>query len=803
MCQILNRISHIKISFLCLFTVEDFFDKEIRNIDLITILHLLEYDNKTICNPRDVNHHNANTGDVTYIELYKRCEEVVDDPQFSKTQDLPFRSFEFVLYKMCGGEKNDAINNDEDTFFEVTSTTSKQVTEKKKGVFVSDDKNDDKCIKAMKFLSGGAANLKPNVKTGKHKVKDIVKSIARIQKCSKYRLGIVDGLHRLTAFSNILRDYEDAELGNQYCNIELQCIVHILKPNIDRKESRMYQHLFRTRSQNISESAAKAMPHTLFDTITEIIRNIQTRQDCNYTKDIENTNIIDFMKKITAKDPHRSFCEQKYFDVFKYAQLKLLQDCKEYEKIFESRFFQLGRQSEKPKEDMYENEYLKEVFHRVMTTPHTDDGIKSLINGDIVQCDLQKKRSFSLACASVHRFISAYMTFGDDMREEWILGFQAFQRCGLANFPSIQLTVAYAEVLATTLVQGFKLAKNKRDLNIGRVQFERILSNYFIIELLKGIQQMERIPGRFEKILDDWGMNSMPKEKGEESENICCQWLTEEHRTNISWKKNQYMTMMGIYFNYAKCILSQPFVADSDCGFIKLLLMKKNELEILKDCNGLFELSANLTLEKRRNVSETPKCMYTRSQTVDRLPLYFDSFIRQIYRSYQNGTIEVYQQHGAWPIYHPINVVQRYRTYKNVYEKNKKNPKQMEIILSPNETYDNYQQWYEITEDFNEEECTKISLRIISAIETSAKNMRIISNILKEEKELKAKEDDNEASLSDYSGEESDSEKNDKDEEEHENDKGGRKKRKIVTKQIAKKKTRKTLQETEKEKKRK
>jgi len=219
-----------------------------------------------------------------------------------------------------------------------------------------------------------------------------------------------------------------------------------------------------------------------------------------------------------------------------------------------------------------------------------------------------------------------------------------------------------------------------------------------------------------------------------------------------------------------------------------LLLMKKDELNALKDCNGLFELPGYLTLEKRRNVTTTPKCMYITSKTVDRLPFAFDTFIRQIYRSHDNGTIEIYQQHGAWPIYHPINVVQRYRSYKNVYEKNKKNPKQMEIILSPNETYDNYQQWYEITEDFNEEECTKISLRIISAIETSAKNMRIISNILKEEKELKAKEDDNEASLSDYSGEESDSEKNDKDEEEHENDKGGKKKRKNVTKQIAKKK---------------
>ena len=780
-------------------TVEDFFDKEIKQIDLITLLHLLEYDNGTICNPRDVNHHNANTGDVTYIELRKRCEEIVDNSQYSKTQDLPFRSFEFVLYKMCGEKEVDAINDGEGTFFEVTSTTSKQVTEKKEGVFVSKDEEDRLNVKAMKFLSHGTTNLKPNVNTGKYWVKDIMESINKFQKCCRYRLGIVDGLHRLTALSNILHEYEEyigLQYSSQYSNIELQCNVYIMKPNIDRKESRMYQHLFRTRSQNISESASKAMPHTLFDTITEIIKKIETKQDCNYTKDIEKTNIIDFMKKITAKNPHKSICEEKYYDVFKYAQLKLLQDCKEYEKIFESRFFQLGRQSEKPKEDMYENEYLKEVFHRVMTTPHTDDGIKSLINGDVVQCDLQKKRSFSLSCASVHRFIAAYMTFGDDMREEWILGFQAYQRCGLANFPSIQLTVAYAEVLATTFVQGFKDAKNKRDLNIGRVQFERILSNYFIIKLMKGIQQMENVPveGGIEKIIKDWGMTRMPKEKGHESGNLCCQWLTEEHQTNISWKKNHYMTMMGIYFNYAKCILSQPFVADSDCGFIKLLLMKKNELNRLKDCNGLFELSANLTLEKRRNVSETPKCMYTRSQTVDRLPLYFDSFIRQIYRSYQNGTIEVYQQHGAWPIYHPINVVQRYRNYTIPHEKNKKNSKQMEIILSPNEKYDNYQEWYENTEDFEEEERSKISLKIISSMEATSKNIKIISDILKEEKLLKSKQDEDEASDIDSSeSEDSEGDKHLKDQ--HDNKK--RKKEQIPT---SKKKSRKSLQKTTKRK---
>ena len=140
-------------------TVEDFFDKEIKQIDLITFLHFLEYDNGTICNPKDVNHHNANTGDVTYIELRKRCEEIVDDPQYAKTQDLQFRSFEFVLYKMCDEKEVDAINDGEGTFFEVTSTTSKQVTENtttskqvtenKEGEFVSKDEEDRLNVKAM------------------------------------------------------------------------------------------------------------------------------------------------------------------------------------------------------------------------------------------------------------------------------------------------------------------------------------------------------------------------------------------------------------------------------------------------------------------------------------------------------------------------------------------------------------------------------------------------------------------------------------------------------------------------------
>jgi len=217
--------------------------------------------------------------------------------------------------------------------------------------------------------------------------------------------------------------------------------------------------------------------------------------------------------------------------------------------------------------------------------------------------------------------------------------------------------------------------------------------------------------------------------------------------------------------------------------------MKKNELDRLEDCKGLFELSANLALEKRRNVSDTPKCMYTTSNTVDLLPLAFDSFIRQISRSYDNGTIEVYQQDGAWPIYHPINVVQRYRNYTILHEKNKKNSKQMEIILSPNEKYDNYEEWYDNTEDFDEEERSKISLKIISALDATSKNIKIISNILKEEKLLKSKQDDDEASDIDNS------EIEESEEDEHLKGKNDKKKRKQKQKiPTSTKKTRKSSQ---------
>ena len=80
------------------------------------------------------------------------------------------------------------------------------------------------------------------------------------------------------------------------------------------------------------------------------------------------------------------------------------------------------------------------------------------------------------------------MTFNKESREEMLLGFQSFQRCGLANFFNIQLTVA--EVLAKTLIQGFKQAAHKRDLNVGQIHFERILANYLIVMLLTGILEM-------------------------------------------------------------------------------------------------------------------------------------------------------------------------------------------------------------------------------------------------------------------------------------------------------------------------
>ena len=45
------------------------------------------------------------------------------------------------------------------------------------------------------------------------------------------------------------------------------------------------------------------------------------------------------------------------YEVFKHAQLKVLKDCKEYEKAFESRYFHLGRQKAKSQQTMYQDEY--------------------------------------------------------------------------------------------------------------------------------------------------------------------------------------------------------------------------------------------------------------------------------------------------------------------------------------------------------------------------------------------------------------------------------------------------------------
>ena len=112
----------------------------------------------------------------------------------------------------------------------------------------------------------------------------------------------------------------------------------------------------------------------------------------------------------------------------------------------------------------------------------------------------------------------------------------------------------------------------------------------------------------------------------------------------------------------------------------------------------------------------------------------------------------------------------------------------MEIILSPNEKYDNYQEWYENTEDFEEEERSKISLKIISSMEATSKNIKIISDILKEEKLLKSKQDEDEASDNDGS-ESEESEKDDHLKDEHDNKK--RKKKQIPT---STKKSRKSSQ---------
>lgn len=87
-----------------MFSVETFFNRSFIESDLIKLLQFLEYDDGIICNPQDVNHHNANTGETTYKQLLRKC--TTDITKNTESND----SFEFVLYKKCSEDVQDMFD---------------------------------------------------------------------------------------------------------------------------------------------------------------------------------------------------------------------------------------------------------------------------------------------------------------------------------------------------------------------------------------------------------------------------------------------------------------------------------------------------------------------------------------------------------------------------------------------------------------------------------------------------------------------------------------------------------------------
>ena len=152
----------------------------------------------------------------------------------------------------------------------------------------------------------------------------------------------------------------------------------------------------------------------------------------------------------------------------------------------------------------------------------------------------------------------------------------------------IQLTVAYAEVLATTFTTSFKRHMKVRDLIIGQKKFNVILSNYFVTSLLDGMRTLHNLE-------DDPLMNILTMCKSDSNEatesneatqnNIFYNSMSEEDRNSIDWQRHPFVTIMGIYFNYARHLFLQPFLANINEGFVKILKTTTSDLKDYKALN--------------------------------------------------------------------------------------------------------------------------------------------------------------------------------------------------------------------------
>ena len=697
----------------------------------------MEYQNDIIYNPQHINHHSANVGHTKYINLKKHCELIMRNDIKNEDVQSNVKTFELVLYQKIG-EENEEVEDDH--LFDICPTQSSRTKKNPfcsdKGFFQktgfktgtkkspleyldNDSQKKDLTLDAKKFVEG---------------INQHQQQISNENNNSSFRIGIVDGLHRLTAFHSIITQLakEDKDFQNIKCN----CYIFTMKPDTCQKDPMKFQTMFYNISEKISSDNQKAITHTLFDSISEIYFHIDSKENICYAEDIIKNSLSSFAGNYNKKkQPNRSICADKYKHIFRFSQRKLIQCCPEYRDQFLK--YNNGKDDE-----LFDEEYLDLNYHAVLQTPHPAMALAPIFNKTVVQHSLHKKAKFCLSCASVHRLLSAYMTGEDFSRKVMTNGLDRFQQNSMANLLDIQLIVAYAEILAKSLTDNVKSYTDKRSLNLGEKTISHLLSNYFIYMMFKGIWVLDNWKqDDKDKIFKEWKMTNISDITI--GDNQCCNTLSEEFENSVSKEgKNDYMTMIGIYFNYANNIFKQPFFAEhSDTGIVKTLKMQPKDVKQMKckenEYSTKIGIPEKLELTLHSNNNESATSSTSSSQKKEFLPITFINFLEKIRKS----TLPMYEVGGEWEIFHPNKVLARYVDYKDLKKSSGSSKKTNKSLVVDDVPYTNFSDWkdfaendkdyyFEYTPEIKAQKIIEVTSKIIKMFETKYGATKNIQKII-------------------------------------------------------------------------
>ena len=719
----------------------------------------------------------------------EKCAEITNGSISENELDLSFKSFEFVVYTKC--DSDESLENQtfdiKHTTHSSTDTNENIRSTDKQGTFLTSIKKD----KIMSIIMNEENN------TNSSAVKDcksqsVLTQITEFQEKHNLRFGIIDGLHRLTAFNTILRKKKGSSI---FHNMNCQCNIYIMKEKEEVKYNCL-QPLFLARSLLISQNQSKSIAHTLHDNIMEIIRTIDKTGGACYLNSIKEYSLKAFMADINDKNRNDGFCSDFYFDIFRDAHEKLLRDCNLYEQAFRSHIINAKRKENRHMPLFEDEEKLKKVFKPVLTNKLNEKIIHGILHKEPPKHRLRKEYKFNISCACVHRLLSSYMSF--DRPDEMKHRLNTFEKVGLTNLHDITLTVAYADILASDLIDTLKKYKKSR-LVFGYYQFHRILSNYFITTLMDGIHTLHQMGDDIKtQIFEKWGMtNELKSKDGEDDEdtnnnnepiastpiNKCCQKKIKGPKiVIIDWTGNKYMTLMGIYCNYAKHIMKQELLAISNKGFTTVMKMKKDE--VTPCTNDFFTLEGELQFE----LNEVTRPMQTNNGlNKEHVPVLFENFVKKIQSSIINEEIRIYADKGNWQIYEPEKIGERYKkwtdtsTTNNTADNKKKEKKVLTaetkkqnrtLKLNKNDVetvFQSYEEWDEAQEQLNERERHKIAIRIVDEFKSNKQFNDHVTSILQGEMDKNdvvrsdKERDSSDSSNDEYDGGEEEGDDNDDD----------------------------------------